>query len=61
MRENCSVGCEQEGCFRLGEPEQKTTGSSELKRSVREGVYTERLDDRYGGRVPLKIKNKNKN
>ena len=57
MRENCSVGCEQEGCVRLGEPEQKTTGSSELKRSVR-GVYTERLDDRYGGRVPLKIKNK---
>ena len=26
--------------------------SSELERRVRDGVYTERQDDRYGGRVP---------
>ena len=28
--------------------------SSELERRVRDGVYTERKDDRYGGRVPPK-------
>ena len=28
--------------------------SSELERTVRDGVYTERQDDRYGGRVPSK-------
>ena len=28
--------------------------SSELERSVQDGVYTERQDDRYGGRVPSK-------
>ena len=26
MRENCSVGCEQEGCSRQGKPEQRMTG-----------------------------------
>ena len=28
--------------------------SSELERRVRDGVYTERQDDRYGGRVSSK-------
>ena len=28
--------------------------SSELERRVRDGMYTERQDDRYGGRVPSK-------
>ena len=28
--------------------------SSELERRVRDEVYTERQDDRYGGRVPSK-------
>ena len=27
---------------------------SELERGIRDGVYTERQDDRYGGRVPSK-------
>ena len=69
MRENCSVGCEQEGCSRQGEPEQRTTGNqshsvsillkkAELERSVRDGVYTERQDDRYGGRVLKATENK---
>ena len=66
MRENCSVGCEQEGCSRQGEPERRMTGSqspkvsflykkefsSEQEQRVREEVYTERHDERYGDRVP---------
>ena len=32
----------------------KYFSSSELERRVRDGVYTERHDDRYGGRVPSK-------
>ena len=28
--------------------------SSELERRVRDGVYAERQDDRYGGRLPSK-------
>ena len=70
MRENCSVGCQQEGCSRQGQPEQRrpvtttfkspscTTVSfpAKLERSVREGVYTYIQDDRYGGWVPSKAK-----
>ena len=33
---------------------QERVFSSELERRVRDGVYTERQDDRYGGRVPSK-------
>ena len=32
----------------------KRVFSSELERTERDGVYTERQDDRYGGRVPSK-------
>ena len=31
---------------------QERVFSSELERRVRDGVYTERQEDRYGGRVP---------
>ena len=34
--------------------------SSELEQSVQEGVYAERHDDRYSGRVPLKNISRNK-
>ena len=69
MRGSNCVGCGEEDCSRQGAPEQRTTGdqkplsfhfaqerafSSELERRVRDGVYTERQDDRYGGRVPSK-------
>ena len=33
---------------------QERVFSSELERRVRDGVYTERQEDRYGGRVPSK-------
>ena len=33
---------------------QERVFSSELERRVRDGVYTERQDDRYGGRVTSK-------
>ena len=70
MRGNRCVGCGDEDCSRQESPEQTTTcdqspsvsilhrkeffSSSELERRVREGIYTESQDDRYGDRVPSK-------
>ena len=34
MRENCGVGCEQEGCSRQGEPERRMTGDQSPKVSI---------------------------
>ena len=68
MGENCSVRCEKEkivpdkGSLNRERPvikvfilhKKELFSLSELKRRVREGVYTERHGDRYGGRVPSK-------
>ena len=66
MRENCRVGCEQKvvldkGSLHRDPPvtkalkfpscTRKSFSPSELEWTVREGVYTERNDDRYGGRI----------
>ena len=70
--ENCSVRCEQEGCSRQGDHEQRMTSnqspyvsilhnrvfSFELVPRVWEGVYAERLGDSCCGRVPSKKQTK---
>ena len=64
MRENCSVGCEQEGCSSLNSERpkalsfhlaQKSFLSSELERRVRDGdIQKDMTTDTVAARVPSK-------
>ena len=61
MRENCSVQTRERPVTKALKflfCTRKFFPPSELERRVREGVNTERQDDRYGGRVPSKKRKK---